>query len=233
MPAAFDAHRLAITLMATTALSGAAHAITPAALQALQAACPRWDECAASAESKALRDAAARARREGGRLSLSHAGGGLQFDDVAGSQRHRYLGPLDNTGLDLVAGWREGHAHYWLVDPTSARVLDADALPWPSPDGRLLVVAAPTRGAQGGTLDLYLHAGPRWSRLYRLEAPRGVDFEFQSWRADGAAVRLAWSRHAVPGTASAAASESCSGPIQLRDGPYGWDLVPELPDRCP
>jgi hypothetical protein len=233
MPAATTACRLAIALIVLMAQARPAQAISPAALQALQAACPRWDACAASAETRALREASARARREGASLFLTRADGAMRFDDVAGHQRHRYLGPLDNTGLDLVAGWRDGHTHFWLVDPASARVLQAGALPWPSPDGRLLVVAAPTLGAQGGTLDLYLHAGPRWSRLYRLEAPPGVGFEFQSWRADGAAVRLAWIRRSVAGAKATTGSDACSGTIQLRDGPYGWDLVPELPDRCP
>lgn len=231
MPAAATVCRLAIALIALVAQARTAQAITPAALQALQGACPQWDDCAASAETKALREAQPRARRDGMRLTIAQANGTLQFDDVAGQKRHRYLGPLDNTGLDLVAGWRDGRAHYWLADPASARVLEASALPWPSPDGRLLVMAAPAVGEQGGTLDLYLHAGPRWSRLYRLEAPRGVGFEFLSWRADGAAVRLAWTRRSAG--AAGTGSDTCSGAIQLRDGPYGWDLVPELPDHCP
>lgn len=206
-----------------------APALSAQALQSLHQACPRWDDCVDAAEAKALRDPEPPARREGRQLQLSLPSGVLRFeDDITAGRRHRYLGLLDGTGWLLVAGLKAGQTHVWLIDPQTSLQLELDGLPWPSPDGRLLAVATPARADQGGLLALHLRAGQRWSRLYFFEAPKGLGFEVKSWRQDSAAVRLGWTRQPAAGAAA-----GCNGLTQLRDGPYGWDLVPEVPATCP
>ena len=198
------------------------------AVQRLQQACPRWDDCADKAEAQALSVAGGRARRQGSVLTLNLASGPQRWEDQpTAGQRYRYLGELDKTGLDLLAGLRAGQPLYWLVDPASGRLLEAPALPWPSPDGRLIMVAVPERPGEGGSVRLYLRSASRWARQYLFEAPPGLGFGFRSWRMDSAAVRLHWARRGADGRTA------CDGLTQLRDGPYGWDLVPEPPAACP
>ncbi|MFD2452970.1 hypothetical protein [Ideonella paludis] len=54
---------------------------------------------------------------------------------------------------------------------------------------------------------------------------------FKGWRGDGGAVRMdwQWQRGGSPCTPIGATA----GQVQLRDGPYGWEITPELPLRCP
>jgi hypothetical protein len=219
---------LALLLAAAAALPAARAAIDGEALQRLQQTCPRWDDCADKAEALALAATGSQARRQGGLLTVNLASGTQRWEDQpAAGHRHRYLGELDKTGLALLAGLRSGQPMYWLIDPASGRVLEAPSLPWPSPDGRLVLVAVPERAGTGGSLTLYLRTANRWTRQYLFEAPPGLGFSFRSWRMDSAAVRLVWARRAAEGRTG------CDGLTQLRDGPYGWDLVPEPPAACP
>ena len=212
--------------LATMHTTGAA--IDSEAVQRLQQACPRWDDCADKAEAQALAATAGRARRQGSVLALSLSSGPQRWEDLAAAgHRYRFLGELDKTGLTLLAGLRAGQPLYWLIEPDSGRVLEAPMVPWPSPDGRLILVAVPDRPDAGGSLTLYLRSASRWTRQYLFEAPSGLGFSFRSWRMDSAAVRLVWARRATEGRAG------CEGLTQLRDGPYGWDLVPEPPMACP
>ncbi|HSI57730.1 MAG TPA: hypothetical protein VLA16_09245 [Ideonella sp.] len=212
-----------------------------------QCAAPPAEGCLAALEARALKEAAGQAERAGPWLSLQTTGGPVRFDDrravvatnattpAAGGAgpRNYYLGAVEGSDARLVLALAPGAplsaARYWLVGAAGPPVLGLDALPWPAPAGRLLVAAKPASQAGVSTLALYLRVGARWTQQYRYEAPVGVSYSFRSWRADGAAVRLEW---AISGPTKACADSGEHGSIQLRDGPYGWDLVPPLPPTC-
>ena len=202
------------------ALPGTAWPVPPEAIQH----CGADAACLAQLEAAAVRDSAGAVRREGPQLSLQF---GLQpparFVDQA-PVSHQYLGRLDGVLLHVVRTAQVGRpSSYWLVGESGQSPLQVDALPSPAPGGRHFVVAS------GNTLALYQRSGPRWSLQFRFEAAPGLSWAVKGWRADAAAVRLEWlwpeARTACPGQAT-------QGSLQLRDGPYGWDLVPEPPHAC-
>lgn len=246
---------LAAAAPAVQPASPAASAPPPAALpagttaEALHRALDRCagptpDECLASLERTALAAAAGRVRRDGALLDLDTQAGPVRFDDqrpatghapgYAATERHRYLGRLNEVDAHWVLALPPGApleaARVWLVGDAGPPVLALEEMPWPSPDGRLLVLARPVAGPRPSVVALYMKAGSRWSLIYRYEAPAGLNYQFRSWRSDGAAVRLEWQR---TGSARGCAAAVGSGSIQLRDGPYGWDLVAPVPGSCP
>lgn len=212
--------RSAAMALAFVAGASAAHAV---GLDAM-AHCGAEGACLDQLETTALRDSAGAAQREGPQLTLQF---GLQpaarFVD-RGPLIHRYLGRLDGVLLHLVRAWAPNQLpSYWLVGESGQAPLKIDALPSPAPGGRHFVVAS------GGALALYQRSGPRWSLQYRFDAPQGLSWAVKGWRADAAAVRLEWIWPEAP---TACRGQAPQGVLQLRDGPYGWDLVPEAPKRC-
>lgn len=215
------------------------------ALHRAVAACdaPPTESCLAAIEAVALKDAAGRVERNGPWLNLQTGSGPVRFDDrrsvvvsttpVGATARNYYLGTVEGSDAQLVMSLPPGAplaaARYWLVGAAGPPVLGLDDLPWPAPGGRLLMVARPAGAGRTSTLALYLRVGTRWTQPYRFEAPNGLSYSFKGWRADGAAVRLEW---AITGPTKACADSGEHGSIQLRDGPYGWDLVPPLPPTC-
>jgi hypothetical protein len=207
-------------------------------------AVPNPDECLADLEHTALQQATAEVRREGSTLVVSTQAGPVRFDDTrpatgqapgyAATERHRYLGRMNEVDAHWVLALPPGApleaARYWLVSDAGTPVLALEDLPWPSPGGRLLALARAVAGPRPSVVALYVKAGVRWSLAYRYEAPPGLNYQFRSWRNDAAAVRLEWER---TGSARACAMLPGSGSIQLRDGPYGWDLVAPVPASCP
>lgn len=208
---------VALALLAATASAGAVGVDSIAH-------CGAEAACLAQLESAALRDSAGTALRDGPQLTLQF---GLhpatRFVDQ-GPLTHRYLGKLDGVLLHLVRASAPGQLPaYWLVGESGQAALKIDALPVPSPGGRLFVVAS------GNALALYQRSGPRWSLQYRFDAPSGLSWAVKAWRPDAAAVRLDWIWPEAP---AACHGQAAQGSLQLRDGPYGWDLVPEAPKRC-
>lgn len=180
--------------------------------------------CVEVLEAHALQAHAAVARRSGNQLWVTPIPGlaPLQLSDQpADAVAYRYLGPLPGTDLHLVVQLpRQGAPRYLPLGPGMAGTVRLNAPPWPSPDGRLLAVAVAARAGQVGQLALWGRVGPQWRMQYSFDPDPGMGFEFKGWRGDGAALRLAW--HCPQQT----------GTTQLRDGPYGWDLVPPPPGRC-
>lgn len=198
----------------------AAGAVT---LEALQQ-CGAEAACLAQLETAALRDSAGAARREGPLLVLRF---GLhpeaRFADQ-GPLQHRYLGRLDGVLLHVVRVTQPQQLpSYWLVGESAQAPLKVDALPVAAPGGRHFVVVS------GNDVALYQRSGPRWSLQFRFDAPPGLSWAVKGWRADAAAVRLEWLWPEAPG---ACAGQAAQGQLQLRDGPFGWDMVPQPPRRC-
>lgn len=192
----------------------AAHAAPAELIQQNLQRCASDAACLATAEAQALREVPSLVRRDGAALILQF---GLhppaRFDDQPGLT-HTYLGRLDGVLLHVV---RAGSPHaLWLVGGTGQPPLKVEAVPVPAPGGRHFVVVA------GNSLALYQRSGPRWSLQFRYDAPAGLAWQLKSWRPDAAALRLDWH----------CAGQATGGTLQLRDGPYGWDLVPEPPARC-
>ena len=180
--------------------------------------------CLGQLEAHALRDGAGAAKREGPQLTLQF---GLQpaarFVDQP-PLAHTYLGRLDGILLHLVrAATPTQLPTYWLVGESGQTPLRVEALPSPAPGGRHFVVAS------GNVLALYQRSGPRWSLQYRFEAAPGLSWAVKSWRDDAAAVRLEWLWPEAP---AACPGQPAQGGLQLRDGPFGWDLVPPAPHQC-
>lgn len=197
-----------------------AGAVGPEAIQH----CGAEAACLGQLETNALRDGSGAAKREGPQLTLQF---GLhpaaRFVDQP-PLVHTYLGRLDGILLHVVrAASPTQLPAYWLVGESGQPPLRVEALPSPAPGGRHFVVAS------GNTLALYQRSGPRWSLQYRFEAPPGLSWAVKSWRDDAAAVRLEWLWPEAP---SACAGQPAQGGLQLRDGPFGWDLVPPAPRRC-
>lgn len=205
---------------------------------------PTPDDCLAALERTALAQSAGQVRRDGAVLVVNTQAGPVNFDDArpatgqapgyAPTERHRYLGRMNEVDAHWVLALPPGApleaARVWLVADAGPPVLALEDLPWPSPGGRLLVLTRAVAGPRPSVLALYMKAGTRWSLAYRYEAPAGLNYQFRSWRNDGAAVRLEWER---TGAARDCATLAGSGSIQLRDGPYGWDLVAPVPASCP
>jgi hypothetical protein len=201
-------------------------AVAPAAAVSVDAVarCGADNACLTRLEAAALRDSSGAVQREGPALTLQF---GLQpaarFADQ-GPLTHRYLGRLDGVQLHLVRAWAPNQLpYYWLVSEGGQAPLKVDALPTPGPGGRHFVVA------NGAGLALYQRSGARWSLQYRFDAPPGLSWAVRGWRADAAAVRLDWIWPEAP---SACHGQAAQGSLQLRDGPYGWDLLPPAPTRC-
>lgn len=182
----------------------------------LGACAPVPDEaCAARLEARAL--ALHGAVREGGRLRTAQ-GVALAEDPPDEPPRHRLLGPLGDSGLWLL--WRRsGEQTAFVTAGPGALPLAWRSPPWPAPGGRHLLVAPPAAPAEDALLALLEQAGGRWRLVWRLDGPPALGYEGVEWRQDGASVRLRWR----------CASGSPGGAVRLRDGPYGWDLVPALP----
>jgi len=180
--------------------------------------------CLAQLETVALQSSAGAARRDGAQLTLQF---GLHPVARFADQQpvaHLYLGRLDGLLLHLVRAAQSGRpSRWWLVGENGQAPLMVDALPVAAPGGRHFVVA------NGNSLALYQRSGPRWSLQYRLDAAPGLSWGVKGWRADAAAVKLEW---IWPDAPAACAGQAPQGLLQLRDGPYGWDLVPEAPRRC-
>ncbi len=180
--------------------------------------------CLSRLEAQALRESGGAVRREGHELVVQPGSRApARFVDQP-PLSHRYLGRLE--GLQLHAVRVEGvgqRAAWWLVDDAGQPPLKVDALPVPGPGGRHFVVV------DGNVLSLYQRSGPRWALVIRFDAAPGLVWTVKGWRADEAAVRLEWTWPEGP---AACAGQAAQGQLQLRDGPYGWDLVPEAPRRC-
>lgn len=179
------------------------------------------EQCIDVLEQQALRPPRVAAQREGPLLRFA-SGTPQQFEDTAAGT-HRLLGPLGETSLLLVLWQRPGQAPQFLLQGEGALTLPLPAAPWAAPGGRLMALATPARGGQASALWLLGRVGPQWRVLERLEGRPGLGFTVQGWRTDAAALRLHWQ----------CADGSAGGPLQWRDGPYGWDLVPAWPaDAC-
>lgn len=174
--------------------------------------------CAAELEVKALASGDGTVQRDGDVIKLPD-GSSLQDSP---QRQFRWLGALGGSGLHLVLERPvDAPAGYRLVG-LGAPPLRLDAPPWLAPGERLMIsVSDLGPAAPPGGLRLLGRVDARWRVLLYQELPGGMGLQFQSWRGDGAAVRLQW--HCVDGS---------SGAVQLRDGPYGWDFVPPLPSRC-
>lgn len=215
---------LAAGCAAGASLCLAAHAADSPEHPLLKGCAHQAPACLEVLEARALRAQASVARRSGAQLTVVPGSGlaPLNFQDQAGDALvYRYLGPLPGTDLHLVAQLAQGGAvRFQPVGPGMGAGVRLNAPPWPSPDGRLLGVAVAATAGQVGQLALWGRVGPQWRMQYSFDPDPGMGFEFKGWRADGAALRLAWH---CPRQA---------GATQLRDGPYGWDLVPPPPAHC-
>ncbi|HJV70670.1 hypothetical protein [Ideonella sp.] len=213
------AHAWAASLVLALA-SASSPAVSPDAVQR----CGAEPACLARLEATALRDSAGTARRDGRQLVLQF---GLHPPSSFVDQppvTHLYLGRLDGVLLHVVRAAQTGQpSRWWLVGESGQAPLVVDALPVAAPGGRQFVVTS------GNSLSLYQRSGPRWSLQYRFDAAPGLVWGVKGWRADAAAVRLEWLWPEAP---AACAGQAAQGQLQLRDGPYGWDLVPEAPRRC-
>jgi hypothetical protein len=216
-------------VVAGPALAATPAAEPPAPAHPLVKPCdtPVSARCAAELEAQALRSHPVLAQRDGVTLALTPPQGEPQtFVNTAdASLSYHYLGPLAGTDLQLLLMQATGTApRYVLVDAGTGTRLAVEAPPWPAPGGRLMVVTAAAHGGQAGSVSLFNRVNTQWRLLFRFEPAAGMGFQFRSWRQDAASLRLDWVCEGGP---------SHSGSLQLRDGPYGWDLVPAAPARCP
>ncbi len=188
-------------------------------------------ECLQIRETRALTEASGSVSRNAARLTLQRPDAPpVAFTDDATS-RHHFLGAVDELQASLVLQLvPEQPARVWLV-PAQGQPMRLDSLPVPAPGGRLLAVvgtgdaaAGDAPGSATSRISLWQRAGLRWSRQFSFSAPEGVQFQWRSWRADAAAARLDWQRQGHCGPSQ--------GSVQLRDGPYGWELYPEPPAAC-
>ncbi|MBQ0935403.1 hypothetical protein [Ideonella paludis] len=212
----------------------AACSLSPENLAEVLKQCPAKPDhaCHALVEAQVLaRAPQGQVSRQGPRLSLLHRRGkALVLDDAlsdpAHALRHVYLGELGITDLQLVRTVGPAAPQALLLVAESGQPpMAADDVPWPAPGGRLVVVVAPR------SVTLWLRTALRWTQAFRYEPPAGVRLSFKGWRGDGGAVRMdwQWQRGGSPCTPIGATA----GQVQLRDGPYGWEITPELPLRCP
>ena len=180
--------------------------------------------CLSRLEARALRDSGGTVRREGAELVVqSGSQAPARFIDQ-GAVSHQYLGRLDGLQLHAVRAAPAGQStSWWLVGDAGQPPLKVDALPVVGPGGRHFVVV------NGNGLSLFQRSGARWSMQFRFDAAPGLSWAVKGWRADEAAVRLEWLWPEAPAQCHGQAAQ---GQLQLRDGPYGWDLVPEAPHRC-
>jgi hypothetical protein len=204
--------------LALTLASASTPAVTPNAVQR----CGAEPACLAQLEATALRGGAGTARRDGAQLVLQF---GLHPPATFVDQppvTHLYLGRLDGVLLHVVRAVQPGRpSRWWLVGESGQAPLMVDALPVAAPGGRHL-------SPQGNSLALYQRSA-RAGRCGTAGCPPGLSWAVRGWRADAAAVRLEWLWPEAP---AACAGQAAQGQLQLRDGPYGWDLVPEAPRRC-
>jgi hypothetical protein len=226
-----SAHRVSRGWALTGALAGAlASAPAPAATGeqwlAWWHSCPTegLPACALARQAQALTDHADSVRRAGAVLQLRQDSTPQRWVSVALPGPLYYLGPLDDSDLQLVMHEGPGRsAPFSLLSRSGGLAIGLDAPPVLAPGGRGLVVVAAPQGERPGSITLWQRSARRWVQKWRLETGTDLAYRFQGWRQDGAAVRLLWQR---PGCAPS------SGRAQLRDGPYGWDLYPEAPASC-
>lgn len=116
-------------------------------------------------------------------------------------------------------------AHALVSMDTTEVVTVSAAPPQVAPDGHRLALIESPSATQGAALALWQQREGGWARTFHYTTPTGLALRLLRWRGDGAALFLTWERHDAT---------ACSGPVQLRDGPYGWDWVPGLPTgACP
>lgn len=177
---------------------------------------PLSAECAARLEARALQVHAGLARREAGVLQLAPP-----LDTAAPPPGARWLGPLTDTGLQLMAETAPGQAPVYRLAGEGAPPLALPGPAWPAPGGRLLISTGRWGDGQAAVV-LIGRVESRWRVLLRQETAAGIQLAFVGWRSDGAAARVQW---------------TCRGAsarvLQLRDGPFGWDWVPPLSAACP
>lgn len=202
------------------AVASAGHAV---GLDAI-AKCGGDAACLARLEAQALRESGGSVSREGQELVVQPGSRApARFIDQP-PVTHRYLGRLERLQLHAIRVEAPGQrAAWWLVGEAGQPPLKVEALPVPGPLGRHFMVV------DGNGLSLYQRSGARWSLAFRFDAAPGLSWAFKGWRADEAAVRLEW---IWPEAATGCPGQAAQGQLQLRDGPYGWDLVPEAPHRC-
>ncbi|MBQ0930581.1 hypothetical protein [Ideonella alba] len=208
--------RAAGPVLALALLGAGAHPGLRAAGHPLLGSCaePLTPDCAERLESRALQAHGEQARRESGQLSLSPP------VDAARPPTVRWLGPLADSGLDLLVEFPPGQPPAYRLAGEGAPPLRLPGPAWPAPGGRLLISTG-TLAEDQPVVVLLGRVESRWRVLLRQEASPGGRLSFIGWRNDGAAARLQWQCRG--GSALA---------LQLRDGPYGWDWVPPLPSRC-
>lgn len=211
----------------------AAQALSPEALVDFLLKCPAQVElgCHGQAEQRLIaQQPPGRVTREAGRLGIRRQKGQVLFledrlDAAASAVRYVYLGELGLTDVHVVRTLGAGSAHPLLLVPESAQApLTADAVPWPAPGGRLMVVVSDHE------VVVWQRTALRWTLAFRFEPPPGVSMAYKGWRGDAGAVNLDW--RFKPELAHVACSGPAQGQAQLRDGPYGWEWVPALPIRC-
>lgn len=200
------------------ALGSGMTAIARAATHPLLEGCPDplTPDCAERLEHRALQTHADLARRESGVLSL---GPSLQAGTPP-PPGARWLGPLGDSGLQLLVEFPSGQPPTYRLAGDGAPPSTLPGPAWPAPGDRLLISAGTLAGGQPEVV-LLGRVESRWRVLLRQEAPPGGQLSVVGWRGDAAAARLLWTCHGAPALA-----------LQLRDGPYGWDWVPALPTRC-
>jgi hypothetical protein len=199
-----------MALLGSTAAQAAGHPLLDPCPE------PLTPECAGRLEDRAMQVHADLARRESGTLRLSPP-----LDASAPAPGTRWLGPLGDSGLQLLAEFAPGQPAIYRLAGAGAPPLALPGPAWPAPGGRLLISMG-TPGTGPAAVVLLGRVDTRWRVMMRQETTPGVQLSFVGWRSDAAAARLQW---------------TCRGKatrvIQLRDGPYGWDWVPPLPSDCP
>jgi hypothetical protein len=188
-------------------------------------------------------------------VAVHRSGRALQFKwphrpsvtlgDTASGDRYVILGTLGSGAPNasgnswLLAQWTTTlpptapaltAPSYWVVAPGNPSPLPLAGRPWLAPQGRLALVVndATAERAAGQSVDLWQRAGERWSRIFHYENDAGGHFEFVAWRTDSTAARLQWHAQSAQ-TGQTTTCQSTAAPVQLRDGPYGWDFVPAPP----
>ncbi|MBN8488779.1 MAG: hypothetical protein J0M20_13795 [Burkholderiales bacterium] len=196
-------------LAAAAPAQGAEHPLLPGCPE------PLTPECADRLEGQALQTHAPLARRESGALRLVPPQAASTPPGV------RWLGPLADSGLQLLAEFPAGQPPVFRLAGEGAPPLALPGPAWPAPGGRLLISVGPLAGGSAAVV-LIGRVETRWRVLLRQEAAAGAQLTFVGWRSDAAAARLQWSCRGSPALA-----------VQLRDGPFGWDWFPALPAGCP
>jgi hypothetical protein len=206
--------------------------------------------CLLALERAALKAAAAhRWERADRHLRWHRPAETLAWTDADdGIRRHTLLGALPGPLWVLLVEQRGQRPRFEMIHGATGPERPAQrwvtpSLPVPSPDGRWLLVVDDGQGHGAAVVALWQRMALsvtateggaaaaattlRWQQVWRYEPPAGVRYRFERWRPDGAALTLGWwHARARPGCPQ-------EGTVQLRDGPYGWDLYPAAPPDCP